>query len=43
MIKTLTPDQIKRSLELNIKIAESDLEYHRERLKNYLEREGGRV
>ena len=43
MIKTLTPEQIKRNLEINIKIAESDLLYHREHLKSYLEREGGRA
>jgi hypothetical protein len=42
MLKTLTPEQIKRNLEINIKIAESDLLYHREHLKSYLEREGGR-
>ena len=39
MIKTLTPDQIKRSLEINIKIAEIDLQYHKDHLKSYLERE----
>lgn len=39
MIKTLTPEEIKRSLELNIKSAESNLEYHKQHLKNYLERE----
>ncbi len=38
MIKTLTPEQIKRSLEINIKIAESDLLYHKDYLKRYLER-----
>ena len=43
MIKTLTPEQIKRSLEINIKIAESDLLYHKEQLKSYLKRESERA
>ena len=41
MIKTLTPEEITRSLELNIKICESDLQYQRDLLKRHLERLGG--
>jgi hypothetical protein len=40
MIKTLTPEEITRSLELNIKICESDLQYQRDLLKRHLERIG---